>query len=118
MDTIDQLTETQLYDFNVAYGCLFSLSTVVDYLDAIQPVMASRKANYAVNKAKTAEAACKGLETILMRELVKKMNPDEKAVALAAIEEQKQILYAFFVLDVDDQRRVKTLISKLNRERL
>jgi hypothetical protein len=87
-------------------------------MDAIQPVMASRKANYAVNKAKTAEAACKGLETILMRELVKKMTPDEKAVALAAIEEQKQILYSFFLLEPDGQRRVKNLISKLNKERL
>ena len=112
----DQLTEEQFLEFSILYGTLFSLSVTLEYCDGIVPVMASRKANYAVNKAKTAEAACKALETILMRELVKKMTPDEKAVALAAIEEQKQILYSFFMLEPDRQRRVKNLISKLNKE--
>lgn len=104
-------------DFAVIYGTLFSLSTTLEYLDTIQVLFAEKGAKYALNKAREAEKSCEVILTTLHREMTKRMTPEEKAVSDHAIEHHKDLIYSFFLLDADKQRRVSGLINKLKTDR-
>lgn len=62
-----ELTEEEQMILAVAYGTLFSLSLVTDYFDGIEPIMISRRANYALNKNKEAQRACISLKEVIQR---------------------------------------------------
>jgi predicted transcriptional regulator with HTH domain len=113
----ETLSPKDEYDFNVVYGCLFSLSVTTEYLDAVRVVMDDRKAKYVSNKSKEAQKACEFVKTTIEREITKRMNDEQKTIALGAVEQQKQIIYDFFLMDTNDQHRIKQLINKLKREK-
>lgn len=115
MITEELSTKDQL-DFATVYGCIFSLSTTIEYLACTQGLMAERGANYARNKAKAAEEACQVVYNTLEREITKRMNDEQKKVALTAIDEHKKMVYDIFLLTPDHQRRIKSLINKLQKE--
>ncbi len=111
-----ELTERQQYELAIVYGTIFMVSAAIDTLEALQGIMFDRDAKYAINKAKDAEKACNAVLKILEREKTKYMTEDEKKVSAAAVESQKDLVYSFFMLDADKQRRVKHLIEKLKKE--
>lgn len=79
--------------------------------------MESRGANYIANKTTQAETACQVVYKSLEREITKRMNDEQKVIALAAIEEHKTIVYDFFTMDSGDQKRVRGLLTKIKKER-
>lgn len=117
MTTTETLPSKEELDFSYVYGTLFSLSATIEYIQAIQGLMAERKANYARNKARKAEIACQAVYNTLEREITKNMSPEQKQVSLDAIEHHKNTVYNFFLLSSDEQRRVCNLMDKLKKER-
>ena len=111
-----ELTEKQQLDFSTIYGSIFALGVTVEYLSAVQGLLAERGAKYALNKAREAEKSCEVVLTTLNREMTKRMTPEEKAISEHAIEFHKDLVYSFFLLDTDKQRRVSSLIKKLKAE--
>lgn len=111
------LTEGQQYELAIIYGTIFMLNASVDCIEALQGVLLGRGAKYAINKSKDAEKACNAVLKILEREKTKYMTEDEKKVSAAAVESQKELVYNFFMLDAEQQRRVSGLISKLKSEK-
>lgn len=112
----EELTTKDQIDFSYVYGTIFSLSTTIEFLVAIQGLMGERKANYAQNKAREAEKACQLVYDILNREITKRMTAEQKVISQTAIDEHKGVIYDFFMLNYDRQRRVKSLIAKLTKE--
>lgn len=112
----DQLTEQQAIDFAMAYNLLLSLNIASDYTNAIQPVMASRNANYALNKTKECERHIDKLIEVLKHEFFKKLTIEQRIVYEEVIENQKDLMYRLFSLDPDNQNRIKGLIKKLISE--
>lgn len=112
----EELTTKDQIDFAYIYGTIFSLTTTIEFLTAIQGLMAERRANYAQNKAREAEYACQKVHDMLLREITKLMTPEEKELSSKAIDNHKETIYDFFMLTADHQRRIKTLIAKLKKE--
>jgi len=108
-----ELTEKQQMEFSVIYGSIFALGVTCEYLQALEGTLAERNAKYALNKAREAEKSCEGVLTTLNREMTKRMTPEEKAISEHAVEFHKDLVYSFFLLDTDKQRRVSSLIKKL-----
>lgn len=105
-------------DFNTLYGCMFSLSTSIEYLICVRGIMLERKINYPANKALQAENACQVIYNSLEREITKYMTPEQREIALSAVEYHKQIVYDFFLMDNNDQHRVKQLMDKIKKQRV
>ena len=112
-----ELTEKQQLDFSTVYGAIFALGVTSEYLQSLQGLLAERNAKYALNKAREAEKSCEVILTTLHREMTKRMTAEEKAISAHAIEHHKNLIYAFFLLDPDQQRRVSGLITKLKSEK-
>jgi len=112
-----QLTEKQQLDFSTIYGSIFALGVTVEYMSAVQGLLAERNAKYALNKAREAEKACEVVLTTLHREMTKRMTAEEKAISDHAIEHHKDLVYSFFLLDTTDQKRIKNLMDKIKREK-
>lgn len=112
----EEVSTKDQQDFDVIYGTIFSLATVHEFLEGVQGIMGERKANYARNKAREAQTACKFVHDLLLREITKRMTPEQRAIAECAVEEHRNIIYDFFMLTNDHQRRVKGLIKKLKDE--
>ncbi len=93
-----ELSERDECDYSIVSGTIFSLSVAIEYCEAVQIVFQDRKANYMANKAKDLENQMHKVNTVLLREFTKKLSPDEKAQALGAIEQQKQLIYSFFMM--------------------
>lgn len=113
----ESLSPKDEYDFNVIYGCLFSLDVTVEYLAAVQVVMSDRKANYVSNKSREAAKACGFVKNVIQREITKRMTPEQKAIAMAAVEHQKKLIFDFFLMDANDQHRIENLIKKIKKEK-
>lgn len=112
------LTEEQEYTFNVLYGFLFSLSLSNEYIQAMSAIVEDRGSNYVKNKVKESEKANDALLAVIKREFTKTLSDAERGVTLQAIEDQKAFVYKIFMLDADDQKRVKGLINKILKDRL
>lgn len=110
------LTKQEL-DFNTLFGTLFSLDATIEYTQVSQGLFAEKGANYARNKAKDAEVACSVLYNSLIREVTKNMTPIEKQTTLEHIENHKNLVYDFFLLDGQEQVRIRKLIDKIKKER-
>jgi len=108
-----ELTEGQKYELAIVYGTIFMLSAAIDSIGAVQGILLDRDAKYAINKAKNAEKACNAVLKVLEREKTKYMTAEEKKVSELAVETQKELIYSFFLLEPDQQRRVSGLIKKL-----
>lgn len=110
------ITKEEL-DFSTVYGTLFSLGTTVEYLACLRGLMLERNAKYVANKAKQAEDACQFVYDTLEREMMKRLTLEEKAIAMAAIDHHKLLIYDFFLMDNNDQHRVKQLMDKIKKQR-
>ncbi len=110
------LTPEEELDFNTKYGCMFSLSATKDYAQMVQGIFGQQKNNYGKNVAKRLEDACTQMDNVLRRDVVAGMTEAEKFIALSAIEQQKNIIYSFFILSTKSQHRIEGLIKKLQRE--
>lgn len=117
MSDNNTLTEGQQYELAIVYGTIFMLNASVDCIQALQGVLLGRGAKYAINKAKDAEKACNAVLRVLEREKTKYMTDEEKKISAEAVESQKELVYNFFMLDAEQQRRVSGLISKLKSEK-
>lgn len=111
-----ELTDGQKLELSILYGTIFILSTSCDCLQAVQATFTEQGARYVTNKAKDAERACNAVLKVLEREKTKYMTAEEKKVSELAVETQKELVYSFFLLEPDQQRRVSGLIAKLKSE--
>lgn len=105
-------------DFSTVYGTLFSLSTTLEYLTATMALMKERNAKNLANRALEAEKACQIVHNALEYEITKKMSSYERDITLSAVEHHKDTVYGYFVLNTDNQRKVKELMNTLREEQL
>ena len=115
--TSSPLTEGQQLELSILYATIFMLTTSVECLEAVQATFTEQGARYITNKAKDAEKACNAVLKELTREKTKYMTAEEKKVSELAVETQKDLVYNFFMLDPEQQRRVSGLIAKLKSEK-
>jgi hypothetical protein len=104
-------------DFHIKYGSLFSLDATIEYCQALHGHYAEIGNKYAKNKCAETEATCEKLKSAIERELTNGLNQDQKRIALEAVEYHKSLVYDFFSLDAQEQRRVRGLLDKIKKER-
>lgn len=112
-----ELSEQDALDFEVISGTIFSLAMTLDYLEGMQAVFSTRKANYVANKGRDAEKSCQALQNILLREFKKVMSKEEREIVGLSLEAQKNMIYALFSMEGNDQRRMMGLINKIKKEK-
>lgn len=103
-------------EFNYVYGTIFSMDTSGEYAESVETILKEKGFKYERNLANQAAKCCKKLGDALRRLITKGMNAEQKAIALAAVEHQKEIIYEFFLLDGKSQERVLGLILKLKKD--
>lgn len=111
------MTEGEAYEFNLQYATLFLTETIVTYFEAVQAIYSLKGDNYTTNKLKEAETACIKAIVCIKRNLTAGMPEQQKEIALQAVEHHKGLVYEIFSLEVDEQARVRNLITKLKKER-
>lgn len=111
-----ELTEDQQTEFSVLFGSLFSIDLVLNYLDGLQSILVSRKANYCINKNKEAQEAVKKLYSIIGREFYKSCTWEQQQVFQTAIEVQQDLVYGILGLNPDKQDKVRELVTQLVEE--
>jgi hypothetical protein len=111
------LTPAEELNFHYKYGTLFSLSTAIEYAQSIAGIYGEEGNAYAKNKAIEVEKCCGKLHAAIERDITSGLPPEEKAIALQAVEHHKGIVYDFFLLDAKDQKRISNLISKIKKEK-
>ncbi|MFD2163705.1 hypothetical protein ACFSJU_14945 [Paradesertivirga mongoliensis] len=109
------MTKEEL-NFNYIYGTIFSADTTAEYAESLATILNEQGQNYERNLAEQAGKACTKLGNALRRLLTKNMNDEQKAIALAAVDHHKDLVYDFFLLDCKQQQRVKGLIAKMKKE--
>lgn len=117
MNTVQETIPSEDVSFAHIYSALFALSVSVEVLQALQGILSERKHNYAINKAKEAEKACNTAYKVVERAIVRGLLPEQSKIMLEAVEQQKSTMYDFFLLDTEDQRRVRGLIAKIKKDR-
>jgi hypothetical protein len=99
-------------EHNYMLGTLFSIDTTTEYIESLQ-TMTDRKDSYAHNKFNDAVKSCGLVRKNIERKLYQGTNQEQKQMIDDAIDYHKTLVYDFFLLDVDKQRRVRSLINKM-----
>jgi hypothetical protein len=99
-------------EHNYMLGTLFSIDTTTEYIESLQ-TMTDRKDNYAHKKFDDAVKSCGLVRKNIERKLYQGTNQDQKQLIDDAIDYHKTLVYDFFLLDGDKQRRVRNLIDKI-----
>jgi hypothetical protein len=99
-------------EHNYMLGTLFSIDTTTEYIESLQ-TMTDRKDSYAHNKFNDAVKSCGLVRKNIERKLYQGRNEEQKKMIDDAIDYHKTLVYDFFLLDVDKQRRVRSLINKM-----
>jgi hypothetical protein len=103
---------TEELEHNYMLGTLFSIDTTVEYIESIQ-TMTDKKDNYAHKKFDDVVKSCGLVKKNIERKLYQGRNEKEKQIINDAIDYHKTLVYDFFLLDGDKQRRVRNLIDKI-----
>jgi len=97
---------------NYMLGTIFSIDTTVEYIESLQ-TMTDKKDSYDHNKFEDAIKSCGLVKKNIERKLYQGRSEEQKQLIDEAIDYHKTLVYDFFLLDVDKQRRVKSLINKM-----
>jgi hypothetical protein len=99
-------------EHNYMLGTLFSIDTTVEYIESLQ-TMTDKKDSYAHNKFSDAVKSCGLVRKNIERKLYYGRTEEQKQMIDEAIDYHKTLVYDFFLLDADKQRRVRSLINKI-----
>lgn len=111
-----ELTEHQQLDISMTYGTLFALSMCNDYLDGIKPILTAKRAKNLHSKALFLEADCNSFLKAMQYEFLKSMNKEQQQVFLQSLEIFKELCYSLLGLSVEQQDKVREIISQLANE--
>jgi hypothetical protein len=97
---------------NYMLGTIFSIDTTIEYIESLQ-TMTDKKDSYDHNKFEDAIKSCGLVKKNIERKLYQGRSEEQKQLIDEAIDYHKTLVYDFFLLDVDKQRRVRSLINKM-----
>jgi len=97
---------------NYMLGTIFSIDTTIEYIESLQ-TMTDKKDSYGHNKFDDAIKSCGLVKNNIERKLYQGRSEEQKQLIDEAIDYHKTLVYDFFLLDVDKQRRVRSLINKM-----
>ena len=97
---------------NYMLGTIFSIDTTIEYIESLQ-TMTDKKDSYDHNKFDDAIKSCRLVRKNIERKLYQGRSEEQKRLIDEAIDYHKTLVYDFFLLDVDKQRRVRSLINKM-----